>query len=284
MGVELCRALAAIHSRGLVHLDLKPRNVMREKGGRIVLVDFGFARASALEVDREGSSLGGTPPFMSPEHFDSEAEVGPWTDLFSLGALLYWIVTGKYPYAFTRVEELPPQILRGQQVPLLDRRPNVPGPFADVISRAMAHQRKDRFATAGEMEEALRTFLLGESPEPRTRGTDRPPLVLGGILAAGCVVVFSWMAPSGSVPSPTEAPAGDEVRSRLRSGGKRTVFELDELLNEGVELQFGQGAVLRGSSDKPGSIYFWVEKLSDVEDFEYQPSAVQDDSPEGEDR
>jgi serine/threonine protein kinase len=96
IGIDLCRALASIHASGLIHRDVKAQNVMREDGGRIVLMDLGTGR----EIDPDGRyalpDLAGTPLYLAPEIFDG-APASENTDLYSLGVLLYHLVTGSFP-------------------------------------------------------------------------------------------------------------------------------------------------------------------------------------------
>src|SRR5215831_15936255 len=92
LGVDVCRALAAAHQRGLLHRDIKAQNVMRERGGRIVLMDFGLGHESGGVA----ADFGGTPLYMAPELFNG----GPPTvhsDLYAVGVLLFHLVTGEYP-------------------------------------------------------------------------------------------------------------------------------------------------------------------------------------------
>ncbi|MCE9593102.1 MAG: serine/threonine protein kinase [Planctomycetes bacterium] len=162
IGVDLCRALAALHQKGLVHRDLKPSNVMRATGGRVVLLDFGFARSAS---DGPGSP-GGTPRFMAPEQFDVAREAGPKADLYALGVMLYWLVSDRYPHEAGDFESLRAAVLAGRTVPLADRVPAIPTAYVKLVERALAPEAS-RFASAGEMERALRAFLAGvESSTP----------------------------------------------------------------------------------------------------------------------
>src|SRR5437868_5575952 len=98
-GIDLCRALAAIHAASLLHRDVKAENVIREEGGRIVLMDLGTGR----EIDASGHGLpdfAGTPLYLAPEIFDG-TPASEATDLYSLGVLLYHLVTGSYPIRAT---------------------------------------------------------------------------------------------------------------------------------------------------------------------------------------
>src|SRR6185503_17344249 len=87
IGVVLTRALAAVHGAGLLHLDLKPRNVMREEGGRLVLMDFGMGQD--LRRSEGEAGIGGTPVYMAPERLDGQAPTAA-ADIYSLGVLLYF--------------------------------------------------------------------------------------------------------------------------------------------------------------------------------------------------
>src|SRR5947208_3393422 len=104
IGMELCRALAAVHRAGLVHRDLKAANVMREQGGRVVLTDLGAAREHASGAGDEAAPQG-TPATMAPEQLLGGA-VGPAADIYGLGALLFRLVTGRYPIEASSLTEL----------------------------------------------------------------------------------------------------------------------------------------------------------------------------------
>lgn len=180
IGSDLCRALAALHSRGLLHRDVKPANVIRARGGRIVLLDFGLAHAADPSGCRS-SIAGGTPLFMAPELLDRSTDFDARVDVYSLGVTLYWLVTGCWPYDATTREELLQRMKQEPPTPLLDRRPDLPRAFVALVERAMAHDRRDRFASAGAMEAALR-----EIAEPRVRTNSWRVVALA---AAACVVL-----------------------------------------------------------------------------------------------
>ena len=196
VGIDLCRALAAIHAQGLVHMDVKPGNVMRASGGRIVLLDFGFARATVESGQSGGSPLGGTPPYMSPEQFEGRTDIGARSDVYSLGVVIYWLVAGRYPYQFTSNVDLARKVMMGHVTPLLDVRSDVPAALVEIIERAMARKEAERFPSAGAMEEALRGFLGGQSRHERSL----PPasharrtvlLAVGAVLLLGAL----WIVP-----------------------------------------------------------------------------------------
>jgi len=165
IGLDLCHALAAVHNAGLVHRDLKPANVIRERGGRTVLLDFS---AAALRSGQESASsritLSGTPLCMAPELFRGD-EASRTSDVYSLGVLLYRLVSGRFFVAARSIEELREHHSRGESVPLLDARPDLPVAFVQVIETALRATPRERYASAGEKERAL-AASLGRSVEP----------------------------------------------------------------------------------------------------------------------
>jgi serine/threonine-protein kinase len=169
IGLDLCRALAAVHAAGLVHGDLKAANVMREEGGRILLMDFGAA-SERLGVPLGAARIGfGTPLITAPEILRGEAR-GPAADIYSLGALLFRLVSGRYPVEATTAEELAAKHDNGDQASLRDLRPDLPVAFVELVERALAHDPGSRFPSAGALERDLvaATGLLHATREAQT--------------------------------------------------------------------------------------------------------------------
>lgn len=215
IGIALCSALSAIHGVGLLHGDLKHSNVMRESGGRIVLLDFGLARFQEGRPAAKLQFLGGTPLFMPPEQL--RGEVGDArADLYSLGVLLYWLVCGRFPVEARSSNELADKILAGSFVPLFDRRADVPLAFARLIGRCLAPDREGRPDSAGVFADELSEFLGRERVENGTSRVGQQmqragngPLVRPWIAAAGTLLVagIAWVL----VASPW---SNDEARVR----------------------------------------------------------------------
>ncbi len=159
IGLDLCRALAAVHAAGLVHGDVKPANVMRERGGRIVLMDFG-AGLEILEGRISGDAGGprGTPLAMAPEVLHGGTPV-PASDIYSLGALLYRLASGCHPIEAETLGELLERSRSTHITPLRDARPDVPPEFVAIIEHALAREPADRFPSAGAMEHALLRWI-----------------------------------------------------------------------------------------------------------------------------
>jgi len=167
IGLDLCRALAAVHAAGIVHGDVKTSNVMRERGGRIILMDFGAGSEIAGAWPRAGAV--GTPISMAPEILRGERPT-PASDIYSLGVLLYRLVSGRYPLEAATVQELRERSGRETARPLRDARPDLPAEMTAVIDRAIAPDPADRYPSAGAMEQALLGWL---APGRAVAGNER---------------------------------------------------------------------------------------------------------------
>ncbi len=161
VGRDVCRALTAVHGIQLVHGDVKAGNVMREVGGRIVLMDFGAAR-SLTGPGADGSSLVGTPAYLAPELLQG-AEKDGQSDLYSVGVLLYHLVSGVYPVTANSFKDLVNAHRDERVTPLTRARADLPDAFVRVVDTALS-AKPLRYATAAEMEAALDECLeaLGE--------------------------------------------------------------------------------------------------------------------------
>lgn len=159
IGIDLCRALAAVHRAGLLHRDIKAANVMREDDGRIVLLDFGTSKNVAGHVgvgSRAAASTGttGTPLYLAPELWRGSAAT-PQSDLYSVAVVLYFLVTGGYPVSGTTVSELAAAHQAGARTTLADARPDLPAAFMSVLQRALDPNPARRFEDASAFEAAL---------------------------------------------------------------------------------------------------------------------------------
>jgi Tol biopolymer transport system component len=196
-GIELSRALAAAHAEGLVHRDVKPSNVMREKGGRIVLMDFGSAGAFGTIAPGWAGDLQGTPLAMAPEVLRGEPAT-PASDLYALGALLFRIVSGRHPVEAESLEDLRAELDRAPRLGLRDIRPGIPLAFAQAVERALERDPARRVGSAMAMEQLLRDALRSDWDEP---GQPAPRHRIVGTIAAvaaGAALValagWAWLA------------------------------------------------------------------------------------------
>jgi Protein kinase domain len=150
IGESLCRALAAVHQAGLLHLDIKASNVMREAGGRIVVLDFGTS--NELEPENHGGPqrLVGTPLYMAPELL-AGGKASVQTDIYSLGVLLFQLTTGTFPVQGKSLAQIRSAHRAGSRRFLSDLRPDLPGSFVRVVERALSPQPDARYQSAGMM-------------------------------------------------------------------------------------------------------------------------------------
>lgn len=196
IGLDLCRALAAVHAAGLVHGDVKAANVMREDGGAIVLLDFGSGHGAPHEKTKAGSAhLTGTPLSLAPEVLRGEAPT-PSADIYALGVLLYRLVGGTYPTPADTVEELLARHQRREVVPLRDLRADLPAAFIKTVERALSPDPRGRFASAGEMERSLAASIgpdetsATQTASRRTGGGRRFILPALGFAAIFLIVIL----------------------------------------------------------------------------------------------
>jgi anti-sigma factor RsiW len=171
--VELVRKVAlgleAVHAQGLVHRDLKPANILIDGAGEPLLTDFGVARPVADEERLTGEGVViGTPAFMAPEQAGNEpAKVGPWTDVYSLGVVLYRLLTGKLPFDGPPLAVL--YKIENESPPApTTLRPEADAVLEAIVLKAMAKKPEARYRSARELAEALAAWS-----ETRTR-PDRP--------------------------------------------------------------------------------------------------------------
>ncbi|MEZ5291106.1 MAG: serine/threonine-protein kinase [Vicinamibacterales bacterium] len=154
VGRDVCQALASVHREGFLHRDVKARNVMRDRMGRIVLMDFGTG-ISVDDADRvDARFTAGTPMYMAPEVLAGQAP-SVAADIYSVGVLLYYLVTGAYPVEGRSLPELSAAHMTGRQVALRERRPSAPSGFAAVVERALARKPEDRWPSTAALLDAL---------------------------------------------------------------------------------------------------------------------------------
>ncbi len=196
IGADLCRGLAAVHNAGLVHGDVKAQNVVREPDGRVVLTDFG---AGVHHDTTAGGTppLAGTPFYMAPELFEGRS-VSVRSDVYSVGVLLFYLVTGEFPVRADSYLELVRAHQARQRRAVRDVRPDVSAAFAQVVDRALAPEPDDRFGSVRELEAAVRDAMPPD--DTRRQSPWRVITVAIGFVAALGVVAWLWVrpiAPSG---------------------------------------------------------------------------------------
>jgi eukaryotic-like serine/threonine-protein kinase len=203
VGYELCRALAAVHQADLVHRDVKAQNVMREEGGRLVLMDFGAGHKRS-DPGPAGRRVVGTPLYLAPEVLrGDEATIA--SDVYSLGVLLYHLATNDFPVKAATFGDVVWAHEHGEITSLPDARPHLPRSFVRVVERATDPDPARRYASAGRMGAALaqihgsgaskavpRLRTLGR----RSRATEQAAGGRDAGVPSVAVLPFSDMSPS----------------------------------------------------------------------------------------
>src|SRR5713226_10417901 len=257
---QVCLALEAAHSAGVIHRDLKPQNIMQDKQGRILVMDFGLARSLESDGMTQTGALLGTIEYMSPEqamgkHLDARS------DLFTVGLIFYELLTGKIPYmADTAMASL---LKRNQEraLPAAEIDASVPKGLSDIVSKCLERDLHLRYQSAQEILADLDAWQ-GKRPvsasmmeEATSKRTLPWKWISAGLLAAA-VVIGGW-ALSGKLTSKTgtSAAAGPEVSLVIlpfrNASTDLTIDWLGPSLAEMLRTDVGQSTSLRTiSSDR----------------------------------
>ena len=164
--MQVAEALEHAHERGLIHRDVKPKNVMLAKGGVAKLADMGLARAvTDLEAaEAEAGKAFGTPYYISPEQIRGEKEITPAADIYSLGATLYHMVTGAVPYDGKSPAEVMKRHLKAELTPPDHTNPKLSAGISQIIEMMMAKEPRDRYQNCKDLLTDLRAVRKGEDP------------------------------------------------------------------------------------------------------------------------
>ena len=212
---EVADALSYAHSRGVVHRDVKPENILLESGHAVV-ADFGIARAVAAAGGEKLTATGiavGTPAYMSPEQAAGSRDLDGRSDLYSLGCALYEMLAGQPPFTAPTFESLVHQHLNASPRPVTEIRPAVPAAVAAALQRALAKNPADRFNPVALFGEAI-----GSSGNATVTATARPRprwlVPLAGLVVVIAVAVVLWAVRANRAPPPA-APAPTHGRTDI---------------------------------------------------------------------
>lgn len=165
IAADIARAAAAAHEHGVIHRDLKPRNVIVDPTGRARVLDFGIALNVNASKDRYAGMLAGSPSYMAPEQAMGET-VSPQTDIFAIGVMLYEMLTGERPFVAPTREMLLIAIATTDPPPPSAKNPKVHADLDVVVARCLAKAPSDRFPTAHALFETLNAIAEGRPVEP----------------------------------------------------------------------------------------------------------------------
>ncbi len=250
-------AIEYAHQHGVVHRDLKPSNILIDASGQPKVTDFGLAKRIDRGVDLTMSgSLIGSPPYMSPEQAaGKKEEVGPASDVYSLGTILYQLLTGRPPFQGDTPLETIYQVLETEPTAprVIDRE--IPRDLETLCLKCMAKDPKDRYASAGEFAEELGRYLAGEPI------LTRPPGLAGG--ASG----LTWWIAGAIVAAVLFAFAAPQAASAFYLGGEAFLRLLKMIVVPLVMASVMSGVISMGDVrrlGRPGAytlVYFLATTL-----------------------
>jgi len=178
--MQVARALQHAHERGLIHRDIKPKNIMITGRNKVKLADLGLARAVDDEVaaKAEAGRAYGTPYYISPEQIRGEVDIGPQADIYGLGATCYHMVTGRVPFSGKNPSQVMHKHLKSELTPPDHLNPSLSAGFSQVIEMMMAKKREDRYQTASDLLEDLELTRKNETPHYARQKVDLSKLTV----------------------------------------------------------------------------------------------------------
>jgi serine/threonine protein kinase/tetratricopeptide (TPR) repeat protein len=254
--VHIARGVAAAldyaHRQQIVHRDIKPENVMLHEGEPLV-TDFGIAKAvtaaAAQSLTQTGTAVG-TPAYMSPEQASGEVELDGRSDVYSLGAMLYEMVTGATPFAGPTVQAILARLFTDPVPSVRDRRPDVPEWLDQIALKALAKSPAERFATAAQFAQAL-----------SVPGGSTPPGMPAGSSATKSIAVlpFADMSPQRDQEYFCEGIAEEIINALTKIEALHVASRTSAFAFKGKNEDIGEigrklkvGTVLEGSVRKAG--------------------------------
>jgi len=253
IGVAVAEGLSAAHSKGIIHRDLKPANIFLTSDGRVKILDFGLARrqsgvspdeetATFTDAETEAGTVLGTLGYMSPEQVRGGTAEAP-SDIFSLGCVLYEMVSGRRAFSGKSAGDIMAAILKEEPAPLTESGKQIPAELDRIIGRCLAKNAGERFHSAHDLAFALKSTLTGstERQSDALASPARLRLALGLLVAVLVIALagafFYWKNHSGaSIDSLAVLPfvnvGGDPNTEYLSDGITESLMDsLSELPN-----------------------------------------------------
>ncbi len=267
IGLQAAAGLAAAHAQGLVHRDIKPSNILLEESvERAVLTDFGLARAIDDATLTQTGILAGTPSYMSPEQATGR-EIDARSDLFSLGAVLYFMATGRPPFRADGALAVLHRICHEQHRPAWQLNKDMPDELCDVIDRLLEKKPARRFANATEVHQRLAELLsraqlhgLGRRRFRGLRALRRHRHILVALAAVAVMIVavaVNWYlkppSRAGQAKPSSQATATEPVsRAEVEVAAKRETEFFTNLkeTQAAVDAATGDSVYLHNSNDE----------------------------------
>jgi eukaryotic-like serine/threonine-protein kinase len=251
VAADVAGALAVAHARGIVHRDVKPGNVMLTTDGKVKVMDFGIARATAVPSITQTSAVVGTAQYIAPEQAQG-LEVDARSDVYALGCCLYEMVTGQVPFTGPTPVAIAYRHVREDPTPPRALNPDVPEPLEQVCLKAMAKRPEDRYQTAADMQRDLERVRVGEpvtvaGPLPSQQTTQA--LGAAGYGQAATSVLGAGATAAGG----RAARYAEEVPERRRGSVGWVLAAILALVVVGLAAFFITRAVTSGSTANSGT-------------------------------
>jgi len=230
IGSQIAQALSIAHKHDIIHRDIKPQNIMVQQDGNIKVMDFGIARAKNSHITTDNSVLG-TAHYVSPEQTQGK-DLGPTTDIYSLGIVMYEASTGRVPFDGDDAISVALKQVNEQPLPPSQINPAVDPSLEGIILKCMQKNPADRFQTADELGRVLRDYLAGRIREVNaaTAGLNLTATQVAPVVdtrtATGTLPAVSRVdtTSGGSRPLTATEHAQMEARRKERSRRRKTIF------------------------------------------------------------
>ena len=265
--VQVCRALNAAHSEGVIHRDLKPQNIMLDNQGRVVVMDFGIARSTESPGLTQTGNIVGTPEYMSPEQGNAE-RLDVRTDLYSLGVVFYELLTGQTPHHADTALAIMLKRTREAPRPPRDIDPEIPDYINNAVLKCLEIDRASRYQTAldilSDLESRTQTRTVADESRhevtirmPHFRTIERlvpfkiVPVTVGAAIVISLAVVAMMLWHKAPPTPKTHAPVSVLVADFTNNTGDPSFSEsLEPMMNFALEGASFINAYNRGAARK----------------------------------
>ena len=271
IGIQVAAGLSSAHAQGVIHRDIKPSNILLEQTvDRVLITDFGLARAADDASITQSGILAGTPHYMSPEQASGDP-IDHRSDLFSLGSVLYFMATGRQPFRAERAMAVLNRICREPQRSVWEINPEIPDELCDVIDQLLEKKPRSRFADAAQVQAALsRVLVTVQQPgRHRFRATvrrwtrKRGKTIAGAVAAAVCGLAAAFMFPLDSGEKAI-APGGMPEGAKVVEQPAAELPNADRILSEIA----GEQRLERGFVDEINAVQAALTSLEASHTFE----------------
>lgn len=263
IGMQLCDGLQAAHDKGIVHRDIKPSNILIDNSNRVRIVDFGLASVAAADhLTKSGSTIG-TLGYMSPEQVRGD-KTDSRADLFSLGVVLYELVTGRAPFAGDNQAAILNAILNNRPTAPSEYRSNLPPKLQSVILKLLDKSPDHRYQTAGEVSEDLKRISLAVDSPDVAGISERPSIA---------VLPFANLSTDSEQEYFCDGIAEDVINALTNVAGLRVVARTSAFAFKGqnkdirqIGRELGVSTILEGSVRKSANKIRVTGQLINVDD------------------